>query len=98
MANKYLFQPREVITVAHDSYFAGISVAYNWIEIFTNVLFVNGQFLAKTGLLKDWDINSLLLTGAFCFNIIFMDTYAAVLYVKAQYVPVPFIYCAALDP
>ncbi len=98
MANKYLFQPCEVITVAQHSYFTGISIAYNCIEIFTYVLLVNGHFFSKIGLLKDWDIIRLLLTGASCFNILFMDTYATVPCVKAQYVPIPFIYCADLDP
>ncbi len=75
--------PCEVITVAQHSYFAGISVAYNCIENFTYVLFVNCHFFYKIGLLKDWNIYSLLLAGASCSNIIFMDTYATVLCVKS---------------
>ncbi len=71
---------------------------YGCIEIFTYMLFVNGHFFAKIRLLKDWDINSRLLAGASRFNIIFMDTCATILCVKAQYVPIPFIYCAAPDP
>ncbi len=93
-----LLQPCEVVTVAKHSYFAGISIAFNCIEIITYVLFVNGRFFAKIGLLKDRDINSLLFAGASCFNIIFMGTCATILCVKTQYVPILFIYCAALDP
>ncbi len=95
MANQYLFRSCEVITVAQHSCFADISVAYNCIEIFTYVLFVNGQFLAKIELLKARDINGLLFAGASCFNIIFMDTCATVLCEKSLIRPytINILYC-----
>ncbi len=98
MANKYLFQPCGVITVAQHSYFTGVSVAYKCIEILTYVLLVNGYFIAKIGLLKDLDLNSFQLAGVLVLTSFLWGTRATVLCIKAQYTPIPFIYCAALDP